>query len=59
VKADEICFLSSNAWDAVGGAAFGYRVAWVNRYKQPRERLPAQPQAEIATLRELPALLGL
>src|SRR5262249_24401316 len=36
-----ICFLSSNGWDAVGAAAFGLRVIWINRSKQPAERLPA------------------
>jgi len=54
----EICFQSSNAWDAVGAAQFGFRVAWVNRAGQPRERLPAQPDAELRTLAELPPLLG-
>lgn len=55
---DKICFMSSNAWDAVGAAAFGVHVVWVNRFGQPRENLPAVPDAEIKTLAELPALLG-
>ncbi len=52
-----ICFLSSNGWDAAGAAQFGFRVVWVNRYRQPRERLPAGPEAELADLAALPALL--
>ena len=54
-----ICFLTSNGWDAAGAAHFGFGVAWVNRFSAPWERLPARPHAVIATLEELPALLGL
>lgn len=59
VAAERVSFQSSNAWDAVAAAAFGFRVAWINRFGQRRERLPAQPHAELATLAELPPLLGL
>lgn len=55
----EICFLSSNAWDAWAAAHFGFQVAWVNRFGQARERLPGQPKAEIDTLDGLAPLLGL
>jgi len=58
VRAEEIVFMSSNAWDAVGATAFGLRVAWVNRFAQRPERLPFQPEIEIKTLDELPGLLG-
>ena len=54
-----ICFMSSNAWDAVGAAAFGLRVVWINRYKQPPEQLPAHPDVELDSLSPLPELLGL
>jgi 2-haloacid dehalogenase len=59
VAPHEICFQSSNAWDAAGAASFGFRVVWINRFGQRRERLPAQPDSELTTLRELPPLLGL
>ena len=59
VPAQRICFLSSNGWDAGGAAQFGFRVVWVNRHGQQRERLPAGPEAEISDLSTLPALLGL
>ena len=39
--------------------AFGMKVVWCNRYRQPRERLPGAPDREIVSLAELPALLGL
>jgi 2-haloacid dehalogenase len=54
----EILFISANGWDAYGAKAFGLRVAWCNRSRQPPERLPAQPDVEIHSLAELPALVG-
>ncbi|MGD9537657.1 MAG: haloacid dehalogenase type II [Alphaproteobacteria bacterium] len=59
VPAPRISFQSSNAWDAAGAAHFGFRVAWINRFGQQRERLPAAPDAELRSLAELPPLLGL
>ena len=59
VEASRICFMSSNAWDANGAAAFGCRVVWVNRFGHRPERLPGPPETQIHTLAELPALLGL
>jgi 2-haloacid dehalogenase len=58
VKPEEIVFQSSNAWDAAGAAAFGFKVAWVNRFGQSPERLPGKPQIEIKDLSELPKLLA-
>jgi 2-haloacid dehalogenase len=34
------------------------RVAWCNRYTQPREHLPGMPDREIRSLRELPELVA-
>ena len=59
VPAARVSFQSSNAWDANGAATFGFRVAWCNRFGQGQERVPEPPDAEIATLAELPALLGI
>ena len=58
ISADRIVFMSSNAWDASGAAAFGFHVAWVNRFGQAPERLPGDIDAKINTLSDLPALLG-
>lgn len=55
----EIVFVTANGWDAWGAKAAGLRVAWCNRAGQPRERLGEGPDAEIGTLADLPALLGL
>lgn len=59
IPASAISFQSSNAWDAYAASAFGMRVVWCNRYGQPRERLPGNPDHEIKSLSELPALLGI
>ena len=58
LPARAIAFQSSNAWDAHAASDFGMRVVWCNRYGQRRERLPGKPDFEIATLAELPTLLG-
>lgn len=57
--AKDMCFVSSNAWDAHASADFGFRSVWVNRNGAPRERLPGELAGEIRSLTELPALLGL
>jgi 2-haloacid dehalogenase len=57
LKPEEIVFQSSNAWDAAGAAAFGLKVAWINRFGQSPERLPGKPQVEIKDLSDLPQLL--
>jgi 2-haloacid dehalogenase len=58
VRAEEVSFQSSNAWDAHAASDFGMRVVWCNRYGQRRERLPGAPDFEVRSLDELPALLG-
>lgn len=58
VTPKEICFVSSNAWDAVAAATFGMRVVWCNRYRQARERLSEEPDCEIDDLAALPSLLA-
>lgn len=50
IPAADICFFSSNAWDAWAASAFGMRVIWCNRTGAPRENLPGHPDAEIHTL---------
>ena len=57
--AGRICFVSTNGWDAAGAAHFGFRVAWMNRFNQQPERLPAAPASVIGSLDALPGLLGL
>ena len=54
----QLCFLSSNSWDAYAASAFGMTVVWCNRYDQRPERLPGRPNCEIRTLADLPLLVG-
>jgi 2-haloacid dehalogenase len=49
VAPGEVVFASSNRWDVMGAAAFGFRTAWVNRAKMPEEYGPA-PAAVLADL---------
>ncbi|XXK28930.1 haloacid dehalogenase type II [Arenicellales bacterium nBUS_45] len=57
VDASEIAFQSSNAWDAAGADAFGFRVIWVNRFDQKAERLGTSVAAEINDLSSLTDLI--
>ena len=57
VSPSEIAFQSSNAWDAAGAGAFGFKVAWINRFGQKPERLGTVTDAELKDLTALPGLL--
>ncbi|MEQ8967100.1 MAG: haloacid dehalogenase type II [Azospirillaceae bacterium] len=57
LPAEAICFVSTNAWDVAGASAFGFRVAWLNRFARTPERLPAGPHATIEGLDRLPGLV--
>ena len=43
VTKDEVLFVSSNAWDALGATWFGFTTHWVNRQGLPFETLTPQP----------------
>ena len=49
----EIVFVSSNGWDAIGATWYGYTSFWVNRGHQPLEQLDVAPTATGATLNDL------
>jgi len=55
VPAEELLFVSSNAWDVAGAKAFGYRVAWCNRVGAPEEELGVRADYVVSNLTELPA----
>ena len=57
VAAEHVCFSSSNGWDAYSAKAFGFRVLWCNRFGQAPERIPETPDAQIASLAELPDIV--
>jgi 2-haloacid dehalogenase len=43
VNKDEVLFVSSNAWDALGATWFGFRTLWVNRQNLPFEAIGPRP----------------
>lgn len=53
----EIAFVSSNAWDAGGAAAFGFRTFWVNRAALPPEYDIASKGKIVSSLSDLAARL--
>lgn len=53
LPASEILFVSSNAWDAAGAKAFGYRVCWCNRSGAPMEHLGLKPDAVVTGLDQI------
>lgn len=54
----DVCFMSSNAWDAAAAAHFGFRVCWINRFNQPREKLPGTPTKILSDLASIPTLVA-
>jgi len=54
VAAEELLFVSSNAWDVAGAKAFGYQVAWCNRTQAPEEELGVRADIMISRLDQLP-----
>jgi 2-haloacid dehalogenase len=54
IAADELLFVSSNAWDVAGAKTFGYRVAWCNRLGAPEEELGVRADYIIDNLTHLP-----
>jgi 2-haloacid dehalogenase len=54
IPANELLFVSSNAWDVAGAKCFGYRVAWCNRLGALEEKLGVRADYVVTTLSELP-----
>ena len=53
----DIVFVSSNRWDAMGATSFGFRTAWINRANMPDEYEPA-PTMTLADLNGLVTMTG-
>ena len=53
VNKDEVLFVSSNAWDALGATWFGFTTHWVNRQGLPFEALSPQPHFSGPDLRSV------
>lgn len=57
LPAEEILFVSSNAWDASGAWHFGFNVCWINRGDKTFDELGAKPQAIVKGLDEVVKLV--
>lgn len=51
-----VAFVSSNRWDVMGAAAFGFRPVWINRGRMPQEYPDLPPLREVSDLTGLGAL---
>jgi 2-haloacid dehalogenase len=58
VAPHEILFHSSNVWDAAGAAAFGFRIVWINRARQPMEYGWVLQPREVHSLEAVPDIVG-
>ena len=58
VNKDEVLFVSSNAWDALGATWFGFTTHWVNRQGLPFEALSPRPHFSGADLNSVLASIG-
>ena len=53
---ERIVFVSSNRWDVMGAAAFGFRAVWINRANLPDEYGELSPLRVVADLSGLASL---
>ena len=53
LPAEQILFVSSNAWDAIGATWAGYTTLWVNRFGLPPEQLDTEPTRVGSSLRDV------
>jgi 2-haloacid dehalogenase len=56
LRPQEIVFVSSNRWDVMGAAAFGFRPLWVNRSRMPEEYADYPPLRVVSDLSALTVL---
>jgi 2-haloacid dehalogenase len=56
IDPQDVVFVSSNRWDIMGAATFGFRPVWINRSGSPDEYKDKPP---LQVLRDLSALLPL
>jgi len=53
VRPADVAFVSSNRWDVMGAATFGFKAFWINRAKMPDEYPEQPPVRQLAGLPEL------
>jgi 2-haloacid dehalogenase len=57
IAPEQVVFVSSNRWDVMGAAAFGFRPVWVNRARMPDEYSEQPPLRVIADLSALASVM--
>jgi 2-haloacid dehalogenase len=55
MQRSDVGFVSSNRWDVMGAASFGFQAYWVNRAGMPDEYPDFPPLRRIGDLAALPA----
>ena len=55
---EQVLFVSSNGWDAAAASGFGFICVWVNRAREPMDRLPWKPAHTMHDLSGIPGLAG-
>lgn len=58
-RKEEVLFVSSNGWDAGCATGYGFTTTWVNRGRDPVDRLPWKPTHVLPDLTGIPTLAGL
>lgn len=58
VAREEVLFVSSNAWDALGATWFGLTTLWVNRQHLPFEEIGPKPSYTGTTLETILKIVG-
>jgi 2-haloacid dehalogenase len=53
INKEDILFVSSNAWDALGAKWYGLDVFWVNRFGHPFEEIGIPPNYEGSNLSQV------
>ncbi len=56
IAPSDVAFVSSNCWDVMGAAAFGFRCVWVNRANMPDEYPDFAPVKVVSDLSALASL---
>jgi 2-haloacid dehalogenase len=52
-SAHDVVFVSSNRWDVMGAALFGFRPVWINRSGMPDEYPDGRPEKVVTSLADL------
>ncbi|HEX5477173.1 MAG TPA: haloacid dehalogenase type II [Burkholderiales bacterium] len=53
IRKEQIGFVSSNCWDAIGAKSFGFSVTWINRAAAPVDPLGFTPDSIVSSLGDL------